>query len=772
MSETKLNDRHKIYLNNHQIVRTDRPNTRHGGGTAIAIHNKFSYTTIHHPNSRNNKVIEFTTIKIKINAQKSLLFISLYATQNSTNTFIKELNNLVEDSNLANNNVFYVIAGDFNARNTTWNDSITNDRGRHLSQWIDNNCVMYKATLLSPLNPTFHKSGSYLDHCIIDMRLTIEDLINGKLQTLPYDSDHNALYLTLNLDNNDINMADLYSTLKPSPNFKKANWGKFKEYINNNLSHKLCIPPDRNLSLQEIDQHINLLESTIGEAIEATIPKKTKRDYNYYLKYDNKKITKLHTTKSFLISRLFNGLATSSQEKRRLKAVIKRINKTISKELKKTVTAYWQSLIRNINYKNPLEFFPKINRFLRPRKHININTLKIPLDNSQFSMNIHQKYAHLITDNTIIASDPLDKLDIIGTYLEGINSPRYTNQGTDIKERVDNTINKIMDLKNHIRNNNQTFTSFSNNNLAFLPENNDEDPKFLVNYIEVQAILGKLKNKTSTGPDNIPNVVLKNLPETIIKDYTIIFNNAINNAYYPIRWKTAKVLPILKKGKNPEAPQSYRPISLTMSISKVYERLIKKQLDAYIADKNIIPDNQFGFKRGHSTIHALNKFLSDISNSLHNNLIVGAVLLDQEKAFDSVWLFGLIYKLFINNFPIGFILLMLDMLLGKCFYTWDGSALSNTLFKIEEGLQQGTVLSPTLFNIYDSDTNIEAELLTENMDSISFADDRVIYGADNDMDALISRLQTRVNKINEHYINWNLKINALKSETIFFRKPV
>ncbi|CAG5106456.1 Similar to pol: RNA-directed DNA polymerase from mobile element jockey (Drosophila melanogaster), partial [Cotesia congregata] len=173
----------------------------------------------------------------------------------------------------------------------------------------------------------------------------------------------------------------------------------------------------------------------------------------------------------------------------------------------------------------------------------------------------------------------------------------------------------------------------------------------------------------------------------------------------------------------------------------------------------------------HATTHAMNKFASDINKCLHNNMIVGAALLDLEKAFDSVWIDGLIFVLEKNNFPRGLIFLLIDMLTGNYFYTWDGLSLSTEKFSILEGLQQGRVLSPILFNIFDSFTNDATKLEENGVHSISFADDRVIYIADPNVDIMKAKLQDRVNKINDHYLRWNLKINGLKSEIIFFRRP-
>lgn len=93
ISETKLNNRQEPIFNNYALIRNDRPNAKNGGGTAILINKRISYTIITHRNSRTNKVIEFTAIKIHIHANVTLLIICIYATCNKKTLLSKNYQN-------------------------------------------------------------------------------------------------------------------------------------------------------------------------------------------------------------------------------------------------------------------------------------------------------------------------------------------------------------------------------------------------------------------------------------------------------------------------------------------------------------------------------------------------------------------------------------------------------------------------------------------------------------------------------------------------------
>ncbi|XP_034949803.1 uncharacterized protein [Chelonus insularis] len=419
-------------------------------------------------------------------------------------------------------------------------DSVTNDRGRQFKKWESDFEVPYGFKIYPPALPTFPKSGSRLDYCIADNRIEITNSPNEKIPVLEYDSDHNALLLCINTNTLfDGLAAPMERSVKY--NYKKANWEKFKRHMNKQYKEEEQVPANRNLTITEIDEHIIKLENLITTCINDIIPRIDPNKWKYYEKYESNAIKKLHNYKSFLLSRLHftrykSPAAHSKQEITRIKTTIRLINKKLAKEFKRTITAYWKALIKSINYRDSHQFFPLINRLLRPNKAIKLSNFKFDVNSSAFSKNLSETHPHLISNNEIIITDPLTKLEVIGSYLESINSPRYTNMDSDNKIMADSSTDILSSTRAKIRHSNLTFTEFTEENSAYNPSqdrDNGNGPKCFFSQYEIQIILKMLKNKTSSGLDNIPAIALKHIPDSVIRSYTIIFNNAINQAYYP-----------------------------------------------------------------------------------------------------------------------------------------------------------------------------------------------------------------------------------------------
>lgn len=243
---------------------------------------------------------------------------------------------------------------------------------------------------------------------------------------------------------------------------------------------------------------------------------------------------------------------------------------------------------------------------------------------------------------------------------------------------------------------------------------------------------------------------------------TLIINCCLLLSYFPQKWKHAKVVAIKKPNKPPSQPTSYRPISLLSSISKILERVILTRLTEHLTLNNIIPYQQHGFRPGRSTTTLLHDVTNKIRQAKDSKQSTGMILLDAEKAFDRVWVEGLIFKMIKTNTPHYIIKIVYSFLTNRSFQVWVGNKLSTTKYP-KFGVPQGAVLSPTLYslNIYDIPTAIICELAI-------FADDVAFYISSRFFKNIEKSLQSAFNKLVSYFKLWKVTINSEKSQAIFF----
>ena len=169
------------------------------------------------------------------------------------------------------------------------------------------------------------------------------------------------------------------------------------------------------------------------------------------------------------------------------------------------------------------------------------------------------------------------------------------------------------------------------------PESDFRDYKsFMKNRVEQSLFFQEIEsNEVDTIIQNLnPNkssdlspIVLKIFRGKLSPTLAKIFNNCMYSGLFPDSLKIARVIPLFKSGDRNDIT-NYRPISLLPVISKIFEKLIHARLISFF--------EQFGFRRRHSTIHALNTAITQIINGLNKNDVVFGVFLDFSKAFDTV----------------------------------------------------------------------------------------------------------------------------------------
>lgn len=244
---------------------------------------------------------------------------------------------------------------------------------------------------------------------------------------------------------------------------------------------------------------------------------------------------------------------------------------------------------------------------------------------------------------------------------------------------------------------------------------------------------------------------------------TKIINACIDLCYFPRHFKIAKIISILKPTKDPKCAASYRPISLLSSVSKILERVLNTKLDVFLTENSAINPKQFGFRAEHSTVHQIKRIVKIISDNKARRRSTGMVLLDMEKAFDSIWHDGVIFKLNKIGTPTYLVKLIASFLKYRRFTVSVNRELSSPR-SIPAGLPQGSVISPLLYAVYTSDLKIPAKC-----DAGYYADDTAIWSAAKQSNTIIRNLAMALPRIHKYFTKWRIKINSEKTQAILFK---
>jgi len=161
------------------------------------------------------------------------------------------------------------------------------------------------------------------------------------------------------------------------------------------------------------------------------------------------------------------------------------------------------------------------------------------------------------------------------------------------------------------------------------------EPK-LTNPEEVQEAIRGLKVSKAPGPNSIPNRALKHLPQRVVSLLVLIFNAILITHHFPTVWNHARVISILKPGKDPTLPSSYWPISLLDTIGKLFEKVLLARILHEVNVRGLLQNEQFGFRPEHSTSLQLARLVERITRNFGEKRLTGAVFLDVTKAFDTI----------------------------------------------------------------------------------------------------------------------------------------
>ncbi len=249
----------------------------------------------------------------------------------------------------------------------------------------------------------------------------------------------------------------------------------------------------------------------------------------------------------------------------------------------------------------------------------------------------------------------------------------------------------------------------------------------LTTQAEIQKIISSLPSKSSSGHDNISNILLKGIGNSITYPLERIFNRSIIDGEFPQQMKLAEVVP-LYKSKEKYLTTNYRPVSLLTTTSKVLEKVMHNRLSCFLDQNQILYNSQYGFRKARNCEQAIMELVGKIIQRKAEGNGTMSVFLDLSKAFDTLdhdILLRKMGKYGIRGIANDWFKSYLTKRNLRVKLNVENSIIKSDTFDISYGTAQGSCLGPLLFIIFCNDI----QLIPEYTELILFADDTTIYAS-------------------------------------------
>lgn len=440
------------------------------------------------------------------------------------------------------------------------------------------------------------------------------------------------------------------------------------------------------------------------------------------------KLIKIYQKKSYLTP----GLKLSCRNKRLLRVLITKTKNQILHD-------YYINYTRIL--KKAFQMSKKVSNIQKFRKSSNsIKTMWQIIKDEKNKKRTHQKQNTKLKVNNVLLENPKEIANVFNNYFSSIS-------------------NLQISTGQHI----VTQTKKIENSIFLGP----------VYPREVYTIIKNLKNKNSSGIDEIPPKLIKKCANELTTPYTILLNQSFDEGVFPNALKISVVKPIYKSGEKTD-PSNYRPISLLPTSAKIFETAMAKRIYAFFEKYEILNDSQYGFRKKRSTTLAVYKFMQNILNTINIKQYSVGLLLDMSKAYDRVRYDILLQKLFESGIRGKSLNWFKSYLENRTQFTeieytnFETGLIQSTRsdrVPIKGSIPQGSVLGCFLFLIY---INSITSTLNENS-CILYADDITVMIPCSDTNELENKLNTVLDNIINYLDCHNLTLNFKKTKLIQFK---
>ena len=268
-------------------------------------------------------------------------------------------------------------------------------------------------------------------------------------------------------------------------------------------------------------------------------------------------------------------------------------------------------------------------------------------------------------------------------------------------------------------------------------------------------------SKKAPGYDSFPMHVIKYLFHLISAPLADIINLSLLKGIFPDKLKIAKIIPIFK-AEDPNFFVNYRPISLLSNFSKFFEKVMYNRLVEFAEKHDILYRCQFGFRKNHSTSHALIHLVNKIASAIDQHETTVGVFLDLSKVFDTLdhqILFAKLEHYYMRDAALQWFKSYFSC--RQQFVQFNQAC--SPMQTIKCGVPQGSILGPLLFILYINDLAYASELT----EALLFADDTGIFYSHSNPNCLESVLNDGLHNI-DVWLKCKLSVDIKKTNHVIF----
>ncbi len=270
--------------------------------------------------------------------------------------------------------------------------------------------------------------------------------------------------------------------------------------------------------------------------------------------------------------------------------------------------------------------------------------------------------------------------------------------------------------------------------------------------------------RKAAGPDGIIGRVLRSCADQLAGLFTSIFNESLATSVVPTSFKKSVIIPVPKNSK-PSCLNDYRPVALTSTVMKVFERLLKKHICSSIPAT--LDPLQFAYRPNRSTDDAISQVLHSSLTHIDrkNGNYVRLLFIDYSSAFNTIVPTKLAVKLSDLGLNTSLCDWIQDFLTARPQVVKVGQFTSNSI-TLNVGAPQGCVLSPLLYSLYTH----ECVSSHSSTSIVKFADDTVILGLINNDDeaAYLDEVERLTSWCQDNCLSLN--VSKTKELIVDFRK--